>query len=427
MDNIAAKDALEYHRMGGRPGKLCITPTKPLETQRDLSLAYTPGVATPVLEIERNPDCAYEYTNKGNLVAVISNGTAILGLGNRGPLASKPVMEGKAVLFKKFADIDVFDLEIKATSCEMFEEIIAALEPTFGGINLEDIRAPECFEVENNLQNRMNIPVFHDDQHGTAIIVSAAFLNCLEISGKKMDQIKIVFCGAGAAGIACANQFRALGVPLNNIWLTDSLGLVYQGRQQRMSKEKLEYAKGDQPATLAEVIKDADMFIGLSTADILTPEMLQTMARDPIIFAMANPNPEVRYEVAKAARPDGIIATGRSDYPNQINNILCFPFIFRGALDVRARKINEEMKMAASHALAHLARQPVPKEVCQAYNIDHLEFGRDYFVPKPFDKRVVVWEASAVARAAIDSGVSYLTIDIEDYRSQLAHKFGIKA
>lgn len=426
MIKITPEDALEYHRMGGRPGKLCVMPTKPLETQRDLSLAYTPGVAVPVLEIEKDPDCAYEYTNKGNLVAVISNGTAILGLGNRGPLASKPVMEGKGVLFKKFADIDVFDIEVNAPSCELFIEIVAAMEPTFGGINLEDIRAPECFEIETTLQNRMDIPVFHDDQHGTAIIVGASILNCLEITGKKLDQIKVVFAGAGAAGIACANQLRALGVPLSNIWLTDSIGLVYEGRRERMSAEKLAYAKGDHPASLAEVIRDADVFIGVSAADLLSPEMLKTMARDPIIFAMANPDPEIKYDLAKAVRPDGIIATGRSDYPNQINNVLGFPFIFRGALDVRARKINEEMKMAASHALADLAKQPVPVGVCKAYDVDHLEFGRDYIVPKPLDKRVVVWEAPAVAQAAMDSGVSRLKVDVDEYRHRLSAKFGVE-
>ena len=425
MIKITPEDALEYHRMGGRPGKLCVMPTKPLETQRDLSLAYTPGVAVPVLEIEKDPNCAYEYTNKGNLVAVISNGTAILGLGNRGPLASKPVMEGKAVLFKKFADIDVFDLELNAPSCDLLVEVVAALEPTFGGINLEDIRSPECFEVETALQERMDIPVFHDDQHGTAIILGAALLNSLEIVGKKLDQIKVVFSGAGAAGIACANQLRTLGVPCDSIWLTDFAGLVYEGRCEEMFPEKRMYAKGDRPATLAEVLKDADVFIGLSAANLVSPEMLKSMARNPIVFAMANPDPEIEFELATATRPDGIIASGRSDYPNQINNVLGFPFIFRGALDVRARKINEAMKMAASRALAELARQPVPQEVCRAYNVDHLEFGRDYIVPKALDRRVVVWEAPAVAQAAMESGVSRLKVDIEAYRRSLGEKFGV--
>lgn len=425
MDKTTAEDALNYHRLGGRPGKICVMPTKPLETQRDLSLAYTPGVAVPVLEIEKDPDCAYEYTNKGNLVAVISNGTAILGLGNRGPLASKPVMEGKAVLFKKFADIDVFDLEINALACEDLVRVVAALEPAFGGVNLEDIRSPECFEVEQTLQEMMDIPVFHDDQHGTAIILAAALLNSLEINGKKLDQIKVVFSGAGAAGIACANQLRALGVPCDHIWLTDIAGLVYEGRCENMYPEMLDYAKGDHPAKLADVLKDADVFVGVSAANLVTPEMLLTMARDPIVFAMANPDPEIKYEVAKAARSDVIVATGRSDYPNQINNVLGFPFIFRGALDVRARKINGEMKLAASRALAALAKQPVPAEVCKAYGVDHLEFGRDYILPKPLDKRVVVWEAPAVAKAAMDSQVSRLVVDVDAYRRRLADKFEI--
>jgi malate dehydrogenase (oxaloacetate-decarboxylating)(NADP+) len=426
MIKITPEDALAYHCLGGKPGKISVTPTKPLETQRDLSLAYTPGVAVPVLEIEKDPNCAYEYTTKGNLVAVISNGTAILGLGNRGPLASKPVMEGKAVLFKKFADIDVFDIEIDAPRCEDMIKVVAALAPTFGGINLEDIRSPECFEVEQTLQAMLDIPVFHDDQHGTAIILAAALLNCLDIIGKKLDQIKVVFSGAGAAGIACANQLRALGVPCSSIWLTDVAGLVYEGRCEEMFPEKLVYAKGDHPATLAEVLKGADVFIGVSAANLVSPEMLKTLAADPIVFAMANPDPEIGFEAAKAARPDAIVATGRSDFPNQVNNVLGFPFIFRGALDVRARKINEEMKLAASHALAALARQPVPAEVCRAYGVDHLEFGRDTILPKPLDKRVVVWEAPAVARAAMETGVARLVLDVDDYRRRLADKFGVE-
>ncbi|HEX7567234.1 MAG TPA: malic enzyme-like NAD(P)-binding protein [Anaerolineaceae bacterium] len=425
MIKITPEDVLNYHHLDGRPGKTAVIATKPLETQRDLSLAYTPGVAVPVLEIEKDPNCAYEYTNKGNLVGVISNGTAILGLGNRGPLASKPVMEGKAVLFKKFADIDVFDIEIDAHSCEDLIKVVAALGPTFGGINLEDIRSPECFEVEQTLQEMMDIPVFHDDQHGTAIILAAALLNCLEINGKKLDQIKVVFSGAGAAGIACANQMRSLGVPCSNIWLTDIAGLVYEGRCEEMFPEKLVYAKGNHPAKLAEVLKDADVFIGVSAANLVTPEMLMTMAPDPVVFAMANPYPEIEFELAKATRPDAIVATGRSDFPNQINNVLGFPFIFRGALDVRARKINEEMKRAASHALAALAKEPVPAEVCQAYGVDHLEFGRDYIVPKPLDKRVVVWEAPAVAQAAMETGVSRLRLDVVEYRRKLSEKFGV--
>jgi malate dehydrogenase (oxaloacetate-decarboxylating)(NADP+) len=423
MIKITPQEALAYHCLGGRPGKTEVVATKPLETQRDLSLAYTPGVAVPVLEIEKDPNCAYEYTNKGNLVGVISNGTAILGLGNRGPLASKPVMEGKAVLFKKFAGIDVFDLEIKADSCAEMIQVVAALAPTFGGINLEDIRSPECFEVEQTLQEMLDIPVFHDDQHGTAIILAAALLNSLEIVGKKLDQIKVVFSGAGAAGIACANQLRALGVPCSNIWLTDVAGLVYEGRCEEMFAEKLVYAKGSRPAKLAQVIQDADVFIGLSAANLVTADMLKTMASKPIIFAMANPDPEIGYELAKVTRPDAIMATGRSDYPNQINNVLGFPFIFRGALDVRARKINEAMKLAASQSLAALAREPVPAEVLKAYNVDHLEFGIDYIVPKPLDRRVCQWEAPAIAQAAMASGVARLQIDLDDYRRKLEARY----
>ena len=424
MIKITPEDALEYHRMG-KPGKISVVPSKPLETQRDLSLAYTPGVAVPVLEIEKDPNCAYEYTDKGNLVAVISNGTAILGLGNRGPLASKPVMEGKGVLFKRFADIDVFDIEIEAKTCEDMIKIISAMGPTFGGINLEDIKAPECFEVEQTLQSMMDIPVFHDDQHGTAIIVAAGLMNAMEVLGKKLEDIKVVFSGAGAAGIACANQLRTIGVPCHNIWLCDTKGLIYQGRCENVYPEKLFYAQGDHPATLADVLKDADVFIGLSAADIVSPEMLKSMAKDPVVFAMANPDPEIKYELAKATRSDVIMCTGRSDFPNQINNVLGFPFIFRGALDVRARKINEAMKLAASMALAALAKEPVPAEVCAAYGVDHLEFGRDYIVPKPLDRRVVVWEAPAVAKAAMESGVARLTIDVEQYRQSLAKKFHV--
>jgi len=379
----------------------------------------------PVLEIEKDPNCAYEYTDKGNLVAVISNGTAILGLGNRGPLASKPVMEGKGVLFKRFADIDVFDIEIEAKTCEDMIKIISAMGPTFGGINLEDIKAPECFEVEQTLQSMMDIPVFHDDQHGTAIIVAAGLMNAMEVLGKKLEDIKVVFSGAGAAGIACANQLRTIGVPCHNIWLCDTKGLIYQGRCENVYPEKLFYAQGDHPATLADVLKDADVFIGLSAADIVSPEMLKSMAKDPVVFAMANPDPEIKYELAKATRSDVIMCTGRSDFPNQINNVLGFPFIFRGALDVRARKINEAMKLAASMALAALAKEPVPAEVCAAYGVDHLEFGRDYIVPKPLDRRVVVWEAPAVAKAAMESGVARLTIDVEQYRQSLAKKFHV--
>jgi malate dehydrogenase (oxaloacetate-decarboxylating)(NADP+) len=420
--NLTDQDALDYHRLGGKPGKISVVPTKPLENQRDLSLAYTPGVAVPVLEIAKNPDCAYEYTDRGNLVAVISNGTAILGLGNRGALASKPVMEGKGVLFKKFADIDVFDIEVNALDPEVVIQVVEAIAPTFGGINLEDIRSPECFHIERALQSRLDIPVFHDDQHGTAIILSAALLNALEVTGRKVDEIKVVFSGAGAAGIACANQLRNIGVPCQNIWLTDAVGLVYEGRCEEMFPEKLVYAKGDHPATLSEVIKGADVFIGLSVADIVTQDMLCTMNEKPIVFAMANPNPEIKYELARSCRPDAIVATGRSDKPNQINNVLGFPFIFRGALDVRAKSINEAMKRAAALSLAALAKEPVPTEVLEAYGVDHLEFGPDYIVPKPLDKRVCLWEAPAVAQAAMQSGVARISVNLEDYRAALAER-----
>ncbi|HHY89083.1 MAG TPA: malate dehydrogenase [Chloroflexi bacterium] len=420
MEPITLADALAYHQMDGRPGKLEVVPTKPLATQRDLSLAYTPGVAYPVLEVERDPELAYEYTNKANLVAVISNGTAILGLGNRGPLASKPVMEGKGVLFKKFAGVDVYDLEVDALEPERFIQVVSAVAPGFGGINLEDIRSPECFLIERRLQERLDIPVFHDDQHGTAIILGAALVNALELTNRKPDQIKVVFSGAGAAGIACANQLLKLGVCRENIWMTDVAGLVYHGRKEYMFPEKEFFAQGDRPATLAEVIRDADVFIGVSVADIVTEEMVKTMAPQPIIFAMANPNPEIRYELACQARPDAIVATGRSDYPNQINNVLGFPYIFRGALDVRAKAINDAMKIAASQALAELAREPVPPEVLRAYNLDRLEFGRDYIVPKPLDPRVLAWESTAVARAAMESGAARRTVDLDEYFARLS-------
>ncbi len=419
MLRITREDALEYHRLNGRPGKLSVVPTKPLETQRDLSLAYTPGVAHPVLEIEKDASLAYEFTGKGNLVAVISNGTAILGLGDRGALASKPVMEGKGVLFKKFADIDVFDIEVDTHDPELLIQVVAAIAPTFGGINLEDIRSPECFAIETRLQSMLDIPVFHDDQHGTAIILGAALLNSLELTHRKIDEIKIVFSGAGAAGIACANQLVKIGVPRQNIWMTDIAGLVYQGRKEYMFAEKEVYAQGDRPATLAETLAGADVFIGVSVANLVNADMLKTMRSQPIIFAMANPDPEIPYDTARAARPDAIVATGRSDYPNQINNVLGFPFIFRGALDVHASAINDEMKIAASHALADLAKQPLPASVLKAYNLEHLEFGQDYIVPKPLDPRVCLWEAPAVAQAAMQSGVARRQIDLDAYRRHL--------
>ncbi len=419
MEKITREEALAYHHLQGRPGKICVSPTKPLDTQRDLSLAYTPGVAEPVIEIEKIPDLAYDYTAKGNLVAVISNGTAILGLGDRGALASKPVMEGKGVLFKKFAGIDVFDIEVDSHDPDTVIKVVEAIAPTFGGINLEDIKSPECFYIESELQSRLDIPVFHDDQHGTAIILSAALMNGLELAGKKMDEVKVVFSGAGAAAIACANQLVKIGVPRDSIWMCDIAGLVYHGRPQEMFPEKAVYAQGDSPAKLAQVLAGADVFIGLSVANLVDEEMLQSMASRPIVFAMANPVPEISYDRACCARSDAIIATGRSDYPNQINNVLGFPSIFRGALDVRARAINDEMKLAAAKALAALAREPVPQAVLQAYGVSELHFGDDYVVPKPLDPRVPFWVAPAVAKAAMESGVARIPVDLEAYPEML--------
>ena len=419
MSNITKESALAYHQLNGIPGKISVVPTKPLDTFMDLSLAYSPGVAYPVLEIAEKPEDVYQYTNKGNLVAVISNGTAILGLGNRGAMASKPVMEGKGVLFKKFAGIDVFDIEVDTMDKERLIDVVAAIGNTFGGINLEDIKAPECFEIEQRLQAMLDIPVFHDDQHGTAIIVGAALLNAIEIVGKKVGEIKVVINGAGAAGISCARHMVRLGVKKENLFLCDSNGLVYQGRTDRMSPQKAEFMNGDHSMTLAEILAGADVFCGLSVADIVTPEMAKTMAENPCIFGMANPNPEIKYDLAREARPDAIIATGRSDYPNQINNVLGFPYIFRGALDVRARRINEEMKVAASFALAELAHQPVPADVLKAYDLDSLEFGRDYIVPKAFDKRAKWQVSSAVAKSAMETGVARIMVDMDEYQKKL--------
>ncbi|MEX1143304.1 MAG: NADP-dependent malic enzyme [Anaerolineales bacterium] len=418
------KEALEYHHLNDKPGKISILPTKPLDTQRDLGLAYTPGVAEPVLEIEKDPASAYLYTSKGNLVAVITNGTAILGLGDRGALASKPVMEGKGVLFKKFADIDVFDIEVNSHDVEEIIRVVAAIAPTFGGINLEDIKAPECFEIERRLEDMLDIPVFHDDQHGTAIISGAGLLNALEIVGKDISKIKIVISGAGASAISCARMAVLLGARNENIFLVDSKGVVHEGRTDGMNKYKQEFAHQTKARTLADAVKDADVFYGLSVADVLKPEMVKTMAKKPLIFAMANPDPEIRYDVAKAARPDAIVATGRSDYPNQINNVLGFPFIFRGALDVRATHINDEMKIAAARALAALAKEDVPDSVLRAYGLESLKFGMDYIIPKPFDPRVLLWEAPAVAAAAMRSGVARVKVDIEEYREALAARQG---
>jgi len=425
MSKITREDALEYHRLNGRPGKISVVPTKPMSTQRDLGLAYTPGVAVPVLEIEKDAELAYEYTSKGNLVAVISNGTAILGLGDRGALAGKPVMEGKGVLFKKFADVDVFDIEVNSHDPEEIIRVVAAISPTFGGINLEDIKAPECFHIEETLKGMLDIPVFHDDQHGTAIISGAALVNGLEVIGKNIADVRIVVSGAGASAISCSELMVRLGVTRSNITLVDSKGVVYKGRQEGMNKYKERFAHETDARTLADAVRDADVFYGLSVADILTEAMVKTMAENPLIFAMANPDPEIKYEVARAARPDAIVATGRSDYPNQINNVLGFPFIFRGALDVRARAINEEMKVAASHALALLTKEDVPDSVLRAYGLDSLKFGRDYIIPKPLDPRVLLWESPAVAQAAMETGVARRHFDLEEYREQLAFRFGM--
>lgn len=418
MDELERR-ALDYHSKDGVPGKVSVVPTKPCRTADDLSLAYTPGVAKPVLKIAENPEDAYRYTSKGNLVAVISNGTAILGLGNRGALASKPVMEGKGVLFKRFADIDVFDIEINEKDPEKLVDIIASLEPTFGGINLEDIKGPECFYIEKELIKRCQIPVFHDDQHGTAIIATAGLMNAAEITGRKLSDLKVVVNGAGAAGISCARMFVAAGVKKSNVLMLDSKGVIYKGREG-LTEEKAEFAAETEKRTLKEAVDGADVFMGLSVAGCLSGEMLKTMNADPIVFAMANPDPEIRYEDAVNARHDVIMATGRSDYPNQINNVLGFPFIFRGALDVRAKCITEGMKMAAAKALAALAKEPVAKEVKEAYGGEEFSFGRNYIVPKPFDPRVIEYEAVAVAKAACEDGVAENPIsDWDGYRESL--------
>jgi malate dehydrogenase (oxaloacetate-decarboxylating)(NADP+) len=425
MLRITREDALEYHRLNGKPGKLAITPTKPMVTQRDISLAYSPGVAIPVLEIAENPEYAYEYTSKGNLVAVVSNGTAILGLGDRGALAGKPVMEGKAVLFKRFADVDVFDIEVDSHDPDVIIQVVAAISPTFGGINLEDIKAPECFYIEESLKAMLDIPVFHDDQHGTAIISGAGLLNGLEIVGKAIGEVRVCISGAGASAISCAELMVRLGVNRENILLVDTRGVVYKGRQEGMNVYKERFAADTDARSLADAVRGADVFYGLSVADILTPEMAKSMAEHPLIFAMANPDPEIRYELAREARPDAIVATGRSDYPNQINNVLGFPFIFRGALDVRARAINEEMKVAATYALAALTKEDVPDSVLRAYGLESLKFGPEYIVPKPLDPRVILWESPAVAQAAMESGVARVKIDLGEYRRQLAFRQGM--
>lgn len=421
--NIHVKEALDYH-FGGRRGKIEVVSSKPCRTQRDLSLAYTPGVAHPCLEIQTNPQDAFKYTTKGNLVAVVSNGTAVLGLGHIGALAGKPVMEGKGVLFKRFADVDVFDLEVDSTDPEDVIRVCTLLEPTFGGINLEDIKAPECFYIEETLKKRMKIPVFHDDQHGTAIISGAALLNALELVGKKIEEARLVINGAGAAGIACAEHYVCLGVRRENITMVDSKGVIYDGRVEGMNPYKARFAQKTTMRTLLEALRGADVFVGLSVKGAMTPEMLRGMAARPTVFAMANPDPEITYEDALATRKDVIIATGRSDYPNQVNNVLGFPFIFRGALDVRATAINEEMKLAATHALAALTKEDVPDSVCHAYGVERLRFGPDYIIPKPFDPRVLVWEATAVARAAMETGVAQEPVDLAEYRERLEKMLG---
>ena len=421
---IRDEDVFRYHEKP-RPGKLEVVTSKPCLTQRDLSMAYTPGVARPCLAIERDPEAAFRYTGKGNLVAVVSNGTAVLGLGSIGPLAAKPVMEGKATLFKRFADVDVFDIELNAREPEEVIRIVKALEPTFGGINLEDIRAPECFVIEERLRREMTIPVFHDDQHGTAIISSAALLNALELNGKSIADIRVVFSGAGAAGIACAEMYTALGVPRDHIVLVDTVGVVYEGRTEKMNEYKARFAAATDRRTLADALRGADVFVGVSAADIVTPAMLRSMADDPIVFAMANPDPEISYDLAVATRSDVIMATGRSDYPNQVNNVLGFPFIFRGALDVRAQTINDAMKLAAARALADLAKEDVPESVLRAYGLRTLQFGKDYLIPKPFDPRVLLWVAPAVAQAAMASGAARVPLaDLEEYRESLERIMG---
>jgi len=418
MPKITKEDALLYHSRG-RKGKIEVIPTKPYNTQYDISMAYTPGVAYPCLEIEKNPEDVYKYTAKGNLVAVISNGTAVLGLGDIGTMAGKPVMEGKGLLFKVFADVDVFDIEVDEKDPDKLIQICAAIAPTFGGINLEDIKAPECFEVEKRLKAMLDIPVFHDDQHGTAIITAAGLLNAVEITGKKIDEIKMVVCGAGAAAISCTRLYVSIGVKKENIVMVDSKGVINNKRKD-LNKFKQEFITSRDLDTLAQALKGADLFLGLSTGNMMTKEMLASMADNPIVFAMANPNPEISYEDATSTRNDLIFATGRSDYPNQINNVLGFPFIFRGALDVRASAINEEMKMAASKALAALTKEPVPASVLRAYNLGDLKFGRNYIIPKPVDPRLISCVAPAVAKAAMETGVAKFPItDWDAYKTSL--------
>lgn len=427
MAKITKEAALLYHSQG-KPGKIEITPTKPHSTQADLSLAYSPGVAEPCLEIEKNKELAYEYTAKGNLVAVISNGTAVLGLGDIGALAGKPVMEGKGLLFKIYAGIDVFDIEVDEKDPEKFIQVVKAIAPTFGGINLEDIKAPECFEIEERLKAELDIPVMHDDQHGTAIISAAGLLNALEIAGKKIDDVKIVVNGAGASAVSCTKLYIALGVKPENIVMLDSKGVLSADRKDLNESKKQFATKRTDISCLADAVKGADVFLGLSKGNVLSKEMVQSMAKNPIVFALANPNPEISYDDARSAREDIIIATGRSDFPNQINNVIGFPYIFRGALDTRARQINEEMKLAACKAIANLAKQPVPDMVNAAYNVNKLQFGRDYIIPKPVDPRLITEVSAAVAKAAIESGVATKIIDDWGaYKDYLRHLMGYES
>ena len=424
MAKIRKQDALDYHS-SGRPGKIEVVPTKPYASQRDLSLAYSPGVAEPCLRIAENPEDVYKYTSKSNLVAVISNGTAVLGLGNIGPLASKPVMEGKGLLFKIFADIDVFDIEVDASDPELFIQTVKAIAPTFGGINLEDIKAPEAFEIERRLKEELDIPIMHDDQHGTAIISSAALINALELARKKIDKVKIVVSGAGAAAMSCVKLYRALGAQVENIWMYDSRGLIWQGRED-LDESKVIYSAHKKDVSLAEAMKKADVFVGLSKGDIVSKEMVASMAKDPIVFALANPDPEITYKDATSVRKDIIMATGRSDHPNQVNNVLGFPYIFRGALDVRATTINEEMKLAAVKALASLAKETIPEEVIEAYGEKNISFGRDQIIPKPLDPRLIYYIAPAVAKAAMESGVAKNPIaDWDLYEMELKNRLGL--
>jgi malate dehydrogenase (oxaloacetate-decarboxylating)(NADP+) len=416
------QEALDYHAQG-RPGKIQVTPTKPFKDQRDLSLAYTPGVAEPCLEIAKRPDDAYVYTAKGNLVAVVTNGTAVLGLGNIGALAGKPVMEGKGILFKAFADIDVFDLEVGSENPDDVIRFCQLLEPTVGGINLEDIRSPDCFYIEQKLRDTLGIPVFHDDQHGTAIISGAALLNALTVVKKDIGKVKVVFAGAGAAAIATAEHYVRLGVARENIVMCDHKGVIFKGRED-LDEFKQRFARDTKARSLAEALQGADVFVGLSVGGIVTPDMLQGMAKRPVVFALANPTPEIMPDEAKKARPDAVVATGRSDFPNQVNNVLGFPFIFRGALDVRAKKINDEMEMAATRALAALAKEEVPESVARAYGLEKLKIGPDYLIPKPFDPRVLLWVAPAVAWAAVASGIAGRIVDVEEYRAELEARLG---